>query len=82
MAEVTVVVDSKYRVVLERKVRAAAGISKGERLIAIPFQGGVILASAAGKKFAGSLRGFGFREEDHEATRFLAGQAAKPDADS
>jgi hypothetical protein len=81
MVEGTVVVDSKYRVVLERKVRAVAGIGKGEKLIAIPFHGGVILTSAAGKRFAGSLRGFGFREDDHEAGRYLA-KLAKTDADS
>ena len=81
MVEGTVTVDSKYRVVLERKVRAVAGIVKGERLVAIPFHGGVILTSAAGKKFAGSLRGLGFREEDHEAGRYLA-KLTKSDADS
>jgi bifunctional DNA-binding transcriptional regulator/antitoxin component of YhaV-PrlF toxin-antitoxin module len=71
MAEGSVIVDSKYRVVLEKNVRAVSGIGKGERLTAIPFQGGVILTSARGKRFAGSLDGFKFREESHEADRFL-----------
>jgi bifunctional DNA-binding transcriptional regulator/antitoxin component of YhaV-PrlF toxin-antitoxin module len=81
MTESTVVVDSKYRVVLEKRVRAAAGIVKGERLVAVPFAGGVILASAAGKRFAGSLDNVRFREEDHEADRFLA-KLTKSDADN
>ena len=81
VTESTVVVDFKYRVVLEKRVRTAAGIVKGERLVAVPFAGGVILASAAGKRFAGSLNRLGFREEDHEADRFLA-KLTKSDANS
>jgi len=81
VAEATVVVDSKYRVVLEKRVRNLAGIVKGEKLVAVPFSGGVILASAAGRKFAGSLDGFSFREEDHEADQYVTG-VAKKDADN
>jgi len=81
MKEATVVVDSKYRVVLGKQVRAAVGIAKGDRLVAVPFAGGVILASSAGRSFADSLDGFKFREEDHEADRFLA-KMTKSDADN
>jgi len=69
--DAVVVVDSKFRVVLERKVRTVAGISKGEKLVAVPFHGGVILTSAAGKKFSGSLKGFAFKEDDHAADKFI-----------
>ena len=81
MAEATVVVDSKFRVVLEKRVRTAAGIVRGEKLVAIPFSGGVILASAAGRSFAGSLDNFRFREEDHEAGRYVA-KLTRRDADN
>lgn len=67
----SIIVDSKYRIVLEKKVRTAAGIKKGERLVAVPFKGGVILMSSNGKSFVDSLRGFGFREEKHQADRYL-----------
>jgi len=81
MTETTVMVDSKYRVVLEKRVRNIAGIVKGERLVAIPFTGGVILATAAGKRFAGSLDNLGFREEDHEAGRYVT-KLTKSNADN
>ena len=68
-----VVVDSKYRVTLGREVRSKAGIGRGDRLIAIPFKGGVVLVSVKGKSFRGCLDGFNFREEEHEATRHLMG---------
>ena len=64
-------VDSKNRVVLETNLRRTAGIEKGDKLTAIAFRGGIILSSTKGEKFAGSLRGFGFEEEEHEATNYL-----------
>ena len=66
-----VALDDKYRVVLDRKTREVAGIRKGDRLVAIPFKGGVVLVAPRGRKFAGSLKGFGFTEEKHEASRFI-----------
>jgi len=66
-----VVVDDKHRVLLTREVREKAGISKGDRLLAIPFSGGVILVALKGKRFAGYLKDFIYDEEAHEATRYL-----------
>ncbi len=66
-----VALDDKYRVVLDKKTRQVAGITKGDRLVAIPFKGGVILVAPRDRKFAGSLTGFEFREERHEASRFI-----------
>ncbi|MGA2972503.1 MAG: AbrB family transcriptional regulator [Candidatus Bathyarchaeia archaeon] len=66
-----VALDDKYRIVLDRRIRAVAGIKKGDRLVAIPFKGGVILVAPHGRRFAGSLRGLGFLEERHEASRFI-----------
>jgi bifunctional DNA-binding transcriptional regulator/antitoxin component of YhaV-PrlF toxin-antitoxin module len=76
-----VVVDSKYRVVLEKSVRSAMGITRGERLVAIPFQGGVILSSSGGKQFAESLRKFNFKEEKHQAEHYLIRKTSE-DADT
>ena len=66
-----VALDSKYRIVLDKRIRAVAGIKKGDRLVAIPFKGGVILVSPRDRRFAGSLTGFEFAEEQHEASRFI-----------
>ena len=63
--------DDKYRVVLDKKTRQVAGISKGDRLVAIPFKGGVILVAPGDRKFTAALTGFEFEEERHEASRFL-----------
>ena len=69
MGEVSL--DDKYRVVLDKKIREVAGINKGDRLVAIPFKGGVILVAPRDRKFAASLTGFEFKEERHEASRFI-----------
>lgn len=66
-----VALDDKYRIVLDRRIRAVAGIKKGDRLVAIPFKGGVILVAPRDRRFAGSLTGFEFSEEQHEASRFI-----------
>ena len=64
-------VDEKYRVVLDKDVREVAGLEKGDELLAIPFRGGVILASLKGKRFVGSLSGFHYDEAAHEASKYL-----------
>jgi bifunctional DNA-binding transcriptional regulator/antitoxin component of YhaV-PrlF toxin-antitoxin module len=66
-----VVLDDKYRIVLDRRTRAVAGIKKGDRLVSIPFKGGVILVAPRDRIFAGSLTGFQFNEARHEASRFI-----------
>ena len=66
-----VALDDKYRVVLDKRIREVAGISKGDRLVAVPFKGGVILVAPHGRKFVGSLTGFEFREGRHEGSRFI-----------
>lgn len=66
-------VDNKYRVTLGKEVRSKAGIGKGDKLIVIPFRGGIVLVPVKGKSFKGCLDGFSFREEEHEATRYLLG---------
>ncbi len=67
-------VDSKHRVVLETALRKTAGIAKGDKLTAVAFHGGIILTSSKGEKFSDSLRGFGFKEGEHEATKFILGR--------
>jgi len=64
-------VDSKHRVVLETGLRRTSGIERGDVLTAVAFQGGIILTSTMGEKFAESLRGFGFEEGKHEATKYV-----------
>jgi bifunctional DNA-binding transcriptional regulator/antitoxin component of YhaV-PrlF toxin-antitoxin module len=64
-------VDEKNRVLLDKKVRETTGFKKGDKLIAIPFKGGVMLVSVKNKSFVGSLSNFKYNEERHEASRFL-----------
>jgi len=40
-----VVVDEKYRILLDRELRQTVGVSKGDRLLAIPYKDGVLLLS-------------------------------------
>ena len=68
------VVDDEHRVHLTRELREKAGISKGDRLLAIPFSGGIILVALKGRKFAGYLKDFVYDEEAHEATKHLVGR--------
>jgi len=63
--------DSKRRIVLGKRLREASGINAKDKLIAIPFHGGVIITSTRGKSFAGSLTGFHFDESAHEATTYI-----------
>lgn len=65
-----IVIDEKNRVLLDLKVRKTAGLKRGDKLVAIPFRGGVILVNAR-EKFTGSLKGFSYDEERHEASKFL-----------
>jgi hypothetical protein len=74
--------DKKNRLVLDKKLREASGVKKGAKLVAIPFKGGVMLVDVTGKSFVGSMNGFGFREEEHEASKFLFGKKAKDNAGS
>ncbi len=80
VAEVVLRMDSRYRVVLGKDIREKLEIRKGEKLIAVPFSGGVVIFSEKGRGFAGSLSGFHFEEEKHEATRYLRrmGKDANP----
>ena len=64
-------VDDKYRVLLDREVREFLKVQPGDRVLAIPYSDGVLIASMKGKKFKTSLSGFRYKEELHEASRYL-----------
>jgi bifunctional DNA-binding transcriptional regulator/antitoxin component of YhaV-PrlF toxin-antitoxin module len=64
-------VDDRYRVVLDKEVREFLKVRPGDKVLAIPSSDGVLMVSLKGKRFNGSLPGFRFREQDHEASRFL-----------
>ena len=63
--------DEKNRLLLDKKTRKVSGIQKGSKIVAIPFKGGVTLVDVTKKKFTGSLNGFKFEEDQHEASKFL-----------
>lgn len=64
-------VDDRYRVLLDREARKLLKVEPGDKLLAIPFSEGVLITSLKGKRFKTSLPGFRYREEVHEASRFL-----------
>ncbi len=68
---VQVTLDDRYRIVLDRKTRQVAGLQRGDRLVVIPFKGAVILVAPRGREYAGSLTGFNFVENRHEASRYI-----------
>ena len=63
-------VDDRYRIVLDREVRVFLKIKPGDKVLAILSSEGVLLVSPKGS-FNKSLPGFGYREEDHEASRYM-----------
>ncbi len=63
--------DSKRRIVLGKRIRRASGIGPDDDLVAFAFHGGILITSTKGKHFAGSLTGFHFEEEKHDATKYL-----------
>ena len=64
-------VDDRYRVVLDKEVRDFLKVRPGDKVLAIPHSGGVLIASLKGEKFKTSLTGFKYEERRHEASRYL-----------
>jgi len=64
-------VDDRYRVLLDKEVRELLRIAPGDEVLAIPYSEGVLITSLKGKRFKTSLTGFRFREERHEASKYL-----------
>ncbi|HEY4822443.1 MAG TPA: AbrB/MazE/SpoVT family DNA-binding domain-containing protein [Candidatus Bathyarchaeia archaeon] len=64
-------VDDRYRVLLDKEVRVFLKIAPGDKVLAIPSSEGVLITSLKGKRFKTSLSGFRFKEESHEASRYL-----------
>lgn len=69
-----VTIDSKNRILLDKRIREVSGIKKNERLIIIPFKGGAILVSLGEKSFKDSLKGLDYEEGEHEASKYLFGR--------
>ena len=70
-------VDDRYRVVLDKEARDKLKIEPGDELLAIPSTDGILLTSFKGMKYESSLPGFNYREELHEASRYLFGKTKK-----
>lgn len=64
-------VDDRYRVLLDREVRELLKVEPGDKVLAIPYSGGVLITSLKGRKFRTSLTGFRFKEDSHEASQYL-----------
>jgi len=59
-------VDDRHRVLLDKEVRELLRIAPGDEVLAIPYSEGVLITSLKGKR-----PGFRFREERHEASKYL-----------
>ncbi len=64
-------VDDRYRVLLDKEVRELLRVAPGDEVLAIPYSEGVLITSLKGKRFKTSLTGFRFREESHEASKYI-----------
>ncbi len=56
---------------MDKKLLEVTGFKNGDHLVATPFKGGVMLVNVKNKSFVGSLPNFKYREEQHEASKFL-----------
>ena len=63
--------DEKSGVLLDKKLREVSGMKKAAKLVAVQFKSGVMLVGVSEKSFVGSMPGFAYREEEHEASKFL-----------
>ncbi len=68
-------VDDRYRVVLDKEIREKLKVEPGDKVLAIPGTDGIMITSLKGKKYESLHPGFNFREEKHEASRYLFGEA-------
>lgn len=65
-------VDDRYRVLLDKEVRKLLKVGPGDKVLVIPYSEGVLITSLKGKRFKTSLPGFRYREESHEASKYLS----------
>jgi bifunctional DNA-binding transcriptional regulator/antitoxin component of YhaV-PrlF toxin-antitoxin module len=70
-------IDDRYRVVLDKEVRNFLKVQPGDKVLAIPSTDGVVIVPLKDKKFTTSSPGFAFREQDHEASRYLFNKKKK-----
>jgi bifunctional DNA-binding transcriptional regulator/antitoxin component of YhaV-PrlF toxin-antitoxin module len=70
-------VDDRYRVVLDKEIREKLQVEPGDSVLAIASTNGVLVTSLKGKKYETLHPGFNYREEEHEASRYLFTQTKK-----
>ena len=70
-------VDDRYRVVLDQEIRERLKIQPGDRVLALASTDGVLITNLKGKRFESLHPGFNYKEEQHEASRFLFGAKKK-----
>jgi len=70
-------VDDRYRIVLDKEVRERLKVEPGDSVLAIPETDGVLITSLKGKKYETLHPGFNYREEEHEASRYLFGEMTR-----
>jgi AbrB family looped-hinge helix DNA binding protein len=70
-------VDDRYRVVLDKEIREKLKVEPGDQVLAIPSTEGIVITSLRGMKYQSLHPGFNFREEEHEASRYLFGEGSR-----
>ena len=64
-------VDAKNRIRIPKKLTKKIGLRPGDKLLIHLDAFKLQLIPINGKKFEGSLDGLNFKEEEHEASKFL-----------
>ncbi len=67
-------VDDRYRLVLDNEIREKLQVEPGDFVLALASTDGVLLTNLKGKRYDRLHPGFNYREEEHEASRFLFGK--------
>jgi len=67
-------VDDRYRIVLNKEIREKLQVKPGDAVLAIASTNGVLVTNLKGKKYDTLDPGFNYREEEHEASRYLFGE--------
>lgn len=75
-----IIIDNKNRIRIPTKFNKIAGIKPGDKVLIFATLNQIFLVPLKNNKFIGSLDGFNFNEEDHEASKYLFEKEKKNNA--
>jgi len=74
---IVITIDDKNRIRIPKKQAKIAGIKPGDKVLIFATLNRVHVVPLKAKKFVGSLDGFDFKEEEHEATKYIFNTESK-----